>query len=137
MILYLDSYANVAGAPNENFSRELLELYGMGVNGGYTQFDVEELARALTGWTVCERKLPAVGDPLAECSERYWEVEGEWDALFRIAELNFQEGLATTLDVSSVQAALSQAKTNYSQALFDYVVSLAELDRAMGIRFLD
>ncbi|MGD2294649.1 MAG: TolC family protein [Candidatus Aminicenantes bacterium] len=51
----------------------------------------------------------------------------------RIAELNFSEGLATTLDVSSAQAALSQAKTNYTQALFDYVVSLAELDKAKGI----
>lgn len=51
----------------------------------------------------------------------------------RIAELNFAEGLATTLDVSSTQAALSQAKTNYSQALFDYVVSLAELEKAMGV----
>lgn len=51
----------------------------------------------------------------------------------RIAELNFSEGLATTLDVSSAQAALSQAKTNYSQALYDYVVSLAELDKAMGV----
>ena len=51
----------------------------------------------------------------------------------RIAELNFSEGLATTLDVSSAQAALSQAKTNYTQALYDYVVSLAQLDRAMGV----
>lgn len=51
----------------------------------------------------------------------------------RIAELNFAEGLVTTLDVSSVQAALSQAKTNYSQALYDYVISKAELDNAMGI----
>ncbi|GAG16218.1 unnamed protein product, partial [marine sediment metagenome] len=51
----------------------------------------------------------------------------------RIAELNFSEGLATTLDVSSVQAALTQARTNYSQALFDYVIAAAELDRAMGV----
>lgn len=51
----------------------------------------------------------------------------------RIAELNFAEGLVTTLDVSSVQAALSQAKTNYSQALYDYVISKAELDNAMGV----
>ena len=51
----------------------------------------------------------------------------------RIAELNFTEGLATTLDVSSAQAALSQAKTNYSQALYDYVMSKAELDKAMGV----
>lgn len=51
----------------------------------------------------------------------------------RIAELNFSEGLATTLDVSSVQADLSQAKINYTQALYDYVVSLAQLDKAMGV----
>ncbi len=51
----------------------------------------------------------------------------------RIAELNFSEGLATTLDISSAQAALSQAKTNYSQALYNYVISQAELDKAMGV----
>jgi len=51
----------------------------------------------------------------------------------RIAELNYSEGLATTLDVSSSQAALSQAKTNYTQALYDYVIALAQLDKAMGI----
>ncbi|MBN1272464.1 MAG: TolC family protein [Candidatus Aminicenantes bacterium] len=50
----------------------------------------------------------------------------------RIADLNFQEGMATTLDVSSAQAALTQAKTNYTQALFDYVLSLAQLEKAMG-----
>jgi len=55
----------------------------------------------------------------------------------RIAELNFSEGLATTLDISSAQAALSQAKTNYSQALYDYVMSLAELDKAMGVGWND
>jgi outer membrane protein len=55
----------------------------------------------------------------------------------RIAELNFAEGMATTLDVSSVQAALTQAKTNYSQALFDYVISLAQLDKAMGVGWSD
>ncbi len=37
---------------NENYARELLELHTLGVNGGYTQADVEQLARILTGWTV-------------------------------------------------------------------------------------
>jgi len=55
----------------------------------------------------------------------------------RIAELNFSEGLATTLDISSAQAALSQANTNYSQALYDYVISLAELEKAMGAGWND
>jgi len=63
-------------------------------------------------------------------------VEQAMESL-RIAELNFSEGLATTLDVSSVQAALTQAKTNYSQALYDYVMSKAELDKAIGIGLIN
>jgi len=71
MILYLDNHLSVrrgwearglrrsrstAFPPprglNENLAREILELHTLGVNGGYTQADVTELARVLTGWTV-------------------------------------------------------------------------------------
>jgi len=51
----------------------------------------------------------------------------------RIAELNFSEGLATSLDVSSAQVALAQARTNYAQAQYDYVMALAQLDKARGV----
>ena len=54
MLVYLDNQANHKGAPNENYARELMELHTLGVNGGYTQQDVMELARCLTGWTVKE-----------------------------------------------------------------------------------
>ena len=50
----------------------------------------------------------------------------------RIAELNYAEGLATNLDVLTAQVALSQARTNYSQALYDCVISQAQLDKAVG-----
>jgi outer membrane protein TolC len=50
----------------------------------------------------------------------------------RIAELNYAEGLATNLDVSTAQVALSQARTNYSQALYDCVISQAQLEKAAG-----
>ena len=52
MLIYLDNQANRAGTPNENYARELLELHTLGVDGGYSQRDVMELARCLTGWTV-------------------------------------------------------------------------------------
>ena len=55
----------------------------------------------------------------------------------RIAELNYTEGMVTILDVAQVQAALTQAKTNYSQALYDYVLYQAQLDKAMGIGWND
>jgi uncharacterized protein (DUF1800 family) len=56
MLWYLDGRVNrrenMAEKPNENYARELLELHTLGVHGGYTQKDVMEVARCLTGWTV-------------------------------------------------------------------------------------
>jgi Protein of unknown function (DUF1800)/TAT (twin-arginine translocation) pathway signal sequence len=54
MLVYLDNQANHKGAPNENYARELMELHTLSVSNGYTQQDVMELARCLTGWTVKE-----------------------------------------------------------------------------------
>ncbi|MGD0782453.1 MAG: TolC family protein, partial [Candidatus Aminicenantales bacterium] len=51
----------------------------------------------------------------------------------RIAGRNFQEGMATDLDVSSARVAMSEARTNYAQALFDYAVALAALEKAVGL----
>src|SRR6266436_5568892 len=54
MLVYLDGKENRKGSlgdvPNENYARELLELHTLGVDGGYTQADVYEAARCLTGW---------------------------------------------------------------------------------------
>jgi len=56
MLWYLDGrvnrYARAGDRPNENYARELLELHTVGVHGGYTQRDVMEVARGLTGWSV-------------------------------------------------------------------------------------
>jgi uncharacterized protein (DUF1800 family) len=52
MLLYLDQAQSNNKGLNENYARELMELHTLGVSGGYTQNDVRELARILTGWTV-------------------------------------------------------------------------------------
>jgi uncharacterized protein (DUF1800 family) len=52
MLFYLDNQVNRAGKPNENYARELLELHTLGVGAGYSQGDVQEVARCLTGWTI-------------------------------------------------------------------------------------
>ncbi|MFB9244292.1 DUF1800 domain-containing protein [Massilia antarctica] len=71
MLYYLDNYLSAGPAPadaragakakprglNENYARELMELHTLGVDGGYTQRDVTELARMLTGWTYNQRAL--------------------------------------------------------------------------------
>jgi hypothetical protein len=51
MLIYLDGTRNRRGAPNENYGRELLELFTLGI-GNYTEQDIHEGARALTGWRV-------------------------------------------------------------------------------------
>ena len=52
MLFYLDNFFNQAAAPNENYARELMELHTLGVNGGFTENDVKEVARCFTGWTI-------------------------------------------------------------------------------------
>ncbi|MEU5696851.1 DUF1800 domain-containing protein [Actinosynnema sp. NPDC020468] len=51
MLVWLDGNDNRVGSPNENLAREFLELFALGI-GHYTEQDVRESARALTGWTV-------------------------------------------------------------------------------------
>ena len=79
MLFYLDNWTSVreglnGRGLNENYARELLELHTLGVDGGYTQHDVTEFAKVLTGWSIGgqigERGLPGgqrakalLGDP--------------------------------------------------------------------------
>ncbi len=52
MLVYLDNIVNEKSHPNENYAREIMELHTLGVDGGYTEQDVLETARAFTGWSV-------------------------------------------------------------------------------------
>ncbi len=51
MLRYLDNNSNTKGKPNENLAREIMELFAMGEGQGYTEQDIMESARALTGYT--------------------------------------------------------------------------------------
>src|SRR5262249_39667275 len=61
LLLYHDALTNRNGHANENLGRELLELFTLGV-GNYTETDVKEAARALTGWFVDEGKFVEIAD---------------------------------------------------------------------------
>jgi outer membrane protein TolC len=52
----------------------------------------------------------------------------------RIANLNYNEGMITVLDVSSAQTALNQARVNYSQAVYDFFVAVADFERSLGVK---
>lgn len=79
MLRYLDNDKNLKGHPNENYARELMELFTIGVHAGYTEKDVQESARAFTGWT---RTAIAQGSP---------------EQKFVFAARNHDEGVKTVL----------------------------------------
>ena len=56
MLTFLDAGVNVKGAPNENFAREIMEMFTMGV-GHYSEKDIREAARAFTGWNYVDLKF--------------------------------------------------------------------------------
>src|SRR6187549_1364280 len=61
MLLYLNGFLNVNDAPDENYARELMELFTLGQGSGYTEGDVQQAAKVLTGWTV---KYSINGNPV-------------------------------------------------------------------------
>ncbi len=69
MILWLDAQQNVKGHPNENFGREVMELFTLGI-GHYSETDVKEGARAFTGWSVRRIKQPDGKSSSAEFLDR-------------------------------------------------------------------
>jgi uncharacterized protein (DUF1800 family) len=68
MLQYLDNQQNTAGHVNENYARELMELHTLGVDAGYTQQDVQQLARVLTGAGVNASEAP--------------RLKAEWQSLY-------------------------------------------------------
>jgi uncharacterized protein (DUF1800 family) len=87
MLVYLDNGENVKSHPNENFGRELLELFTMGV-GNYSERDVREAARAFTGWT---------NDVLTYKFDTAQHDFGEKTFLGRIGPLNGEDIIDTIL----------------------------------------
>ena len=60
MLVYLSNAENVKAAPNENFAREVMELFLLGANNGYTQDDVRMVAKAWTGYNALWNDNPAI-----------------------------------------------------------------------------
>ena len=121
MLFYLDNFQSIGpnsqGAQfqrrrgqqpqrglNENYARELLELHTLGVNGGYTQKDVTELARLLTGWTISGfippqalQQPPAVAGRRQRQRRQPQRTDGELG--FAFAALLHEPGSKTVLGV--------------------------------------
>jgi uncharacterized protein DUF1800 len=80
MLYFLDAQYNVKGAPNENFAREVMELFTMGV-GNYTEKDVREGARAFTGWYFDNLAFKVNPDKHDHASKTFLGRTGDFDGV--------------------------------------------------------
>jgi uncharacterized protein (DUF1800 family) len=80
MLSFLDAGVNVKGASNENFAREIMELFTMGV-GNYTEKDIREAARAFTGWNYVDMKFVVNKDQHDDGEKTFLGRTGHFDGV--------------------------------------------------------
>ncbi len=78
MLIWLDSNSNVKGAANENYARELMELFSLGV-GNYTEKDIKEAARAFTGWHTAGQEFVFNAAQHDDGPKTVLDHTGNWD----------------------------------------------------------
>ena len=93
MLFYLNGFQNTNTEPNENYARELFELFTLGEGIGYTQEDIVETSKALTGWNL----RPQVGGPIIFNTNTFFNGDktifgqtGNWD-YHDVIDILFQE----------------------------------------------
>jgi uncharacterized protein (DUF1800 family) len=80
MLSFLDAGVNVKGAPNENFAREIMELFTMGV-GHYSEMDIREAARAFTGWNYVDVNFVVNRDQHDDSEKQFLGRTGTFDGV--------------------------------------------------------
>src|SRR5579862_4705359 len=80
MLTFLDADVNVKGAPNENFAREIMEMFTMGV-GNYTEKDIREAARAFTGWNYVDLRFVVNKDQHDDGEKTFLGKTGRFDGV--------------------------------------------------------
>ncbi|MDO9316741.1 MAG: DUF1800 domain-containing protein [Gammaproteobacteria bacterium] len=80
MLSFLDAGVNVKGAPNENFAREIMELFTMGV-GHYSEMDIREAARAFTGWNYVDVNFVVNRDQHDDSEKQFLGHTGTFDGV--------------------------------------------------------
>ncbi|MEM7261088.1 MAG: DUF1800 family protein [Planctomycetota bacterium] len=129
MISYLDGYLNTEASPNENYARELLELHTMGVDNGYTQEDIEEVARCFTGWTLRKHAPGTENDPLAP-GVALTDPTGVWALHFARVDHDYDEKVifaGTSYElVIPAQTPLSDAGLDDGFILLEHLAGLPQ-----------
>ena len=100
---YLDAPANRKGHPNENLARELMELFTLGI-GHYTEADVKEAARCLTGWNVEEDKFTESASRHDDAEKTVLGKTGKWTGTDLVNQLLKNPATAERLASKLVKA---------------------------------
>ena len=117
MIIYLDTVLNKKGNPNENYSREVMELFSMGSDNGYTQNDINAMKYAWTGWQVTKKAPENANNPFAPRVADFTNDVGVWVLHFNT---NDHSTIAKTVFSNSIVDArfgAPYAGVNYSLVL--------------------
>ena len=80
MLAFLDAGVNVKGAPNENFAREIMEMFSMGV-GNYSEVDIREAARAFTGWNFVDLDFVVTAEKHDATTKTFFGKQGSFDGI--------------------------------------------------------
>jgi uncharacterized protein (DUF1800 family) len=80
MLAFLDAGVNVKGAPNENFAREIMEMFSMGV-GNYSETDIREAARAFTGWNFVDLDFVVTPEKHDVTTKTFFGKQGSFDGV--------------------------------------------------------
>jgi uncharacterized protein (DUF1800 family) len=133
MLMWLDAPSNRKGHPNENLARELMELFSMGI-GHYSEKDVKEAARALTGWSVKDDEFAEIAAAHDPGEKTILGQKGRWkgDDLVRMVldhpatarrlawrncELFLGEKALKTADIGALAAGLRSRKLDIGWAV--------------------
>ncbi len=114
MLFWLDNCENHSGEPNENWGRELLELFSMGV-GNYTEQDIKEASRAFTGWTFVQ---PLPLDPYSRYPSEFLYLaedhdDGEKTFLGQTGRFDGQDIIDIVVDQPATAAFIARHLYNF------------------------
>src|SRR5262249_52463316 len=133
LLVWLDAQANRKGQPNENLGRELMELFTLGI-GHYSEQDVKEAARALTGWTLDKNTFREDADKHDDGEKTIVGKTGQWHGddlvkmlldppataerlAWRVCELFMGEGVAGPDAVRALAAGLRERQLDVDWAV--------------------
>ncbi|MDB4281962.1 DUF1800 domain-containing protein, partial [Paraglaciecola sp.] len=159
MLIYLNGFENTSNNPNENYARELFELFTLGENNNYTQQDIIQAARALTGYNHWDEPGAQInfdqstwdeGPKTVFGSEQFYTYDELIDTLFELRETEIAQFICTKLykffvsheyDAITQEDIINPLAQTLIDANFEMVPMLRQLfksqhffdDRALGV----